>query len=181
VPNKKNLLFISSHLPSDKIPQAGQKIALDTLKKYSAEYNVFLVSFYNNFEEKYLDKSTYGFCQEAYFYHISSFKKLVSIVTNISSPLKSVVRADGDAEIKIAELQARINFDVVHFYFTEAAFYLKFFENTPVHTIITQIDVCYQAIDRKRRVSTMFSRFLYDFEYKRQKNGNWTFLINLTL
>ena len=167
--DKKNLLFISSHLPSEKIPQAGQKIALDILRNHSDEYNVFLVSFYNNFEKKYLDKKTYEFCRETYLFHISNLNKLMAIATHISSPLKSVVRVHKKAENKIAELQSRINFDVVHFYFTEASYYLKLFNNSPTHSIITQIDVCYQAIDRKRKVAPIFSKFLYDFEYKRQK------------
>ena len=162
-------MFISSHLPSAKIPQAGQKLALDILKGYSDDYNVFLLSFYNDFEGKYLDEKKYGFCQESYFYRMSALDKVVSIVSNVASPLKSVVRANAAAEIKIMELQSRIEFDVVHFYFTEAAYYLKLFENKAVQTVITQIDVCYQAIDRKRKVANLFVKLLYDFEYNRQK------------
>ena len=67
--NKENLLFISSHLPSNIVPQAGHKIAYKNLIEYTKRYNVYLISFFNKQEAKYIRTTDFGICIEKHFYY----------------------------------------------------------------------------------------------------------------
>ena len=51
----KNVLFLSAHLPSKDVPQAGQRIAFDNLQSYSSDYNIYLFSYINEAEKPFFD------------------------------------------------------------------------------------------------------------------------------
>lgn len=165
---KSNLLFISAHLPSMQVPQAGQKIAYQTLKRYAERYNVYLLSFYNEVEKTYANSTELNFCTEIHLYGVTALSRVFSALTNISLPLRASVRASGKVRKRIAELQRTIGFEAVHFEFTAAACYLKEF-GPAVQKVITEHDLTYQSVERKRNQSGGLARFFYNLEYMRQK------------
>lgn len=164
----KNLLFISSHLPSDGIPQAGQKIALDLLNEYAESYNVYLIAFTNRLEKPYVDASIYGSCREVAFFYVTKLDKIKSILLNILLPINASVRSHSEAKKTILNLHKKVRFDVVHFEFTSAAYYANCFDLETINTTITEHDIIYQRIERKINTANSFYKFLYKYEYKRQ-------------
>lgn len=167
--NKKmNLLFISSHLPSIKVPQAGQKIAYQMLQHYAERYNVYLVSFYNEIEKKFASSSDLDFCIQYHLFEVSTSSRFFSVLTNILLPFRASARANRSVTKLIAELQRTISFDVAHFEFTSAAYYLDKI-SPPTHKVITEHDITFQSFDRKKSAATGLSKLFYNLEFLRQK------------
>lgn len=165
---KGNLLFVSAHLPALKVPQAGQKIAYHRLKRYAEQYNVYLVTFVNEVEKAHLDSSDLAFCAERHIFPVSTACRVASALRNLFLPLRVSARASRAAARVIEELQGRVSFEVAHFEFTAAAQYLTALSQ-PAHTVITEHDVTFQSLERKRAVAKAVSRLLYGVEYARQK------------
>lgn len=165
---KANLLFVSAHLPSLKVPQAGQKIAYHRLKSYAEQYNVYLVSFVNEVEKAHLDSADLAFCAERHLFEISAAGRVAAGLNNIALPLRVSARANRTAVRLIEELQRRVTFEVAHFEFTAAAQYLTALSQ-PAHTVIAEHDVTFQSWERKRAASKGVARLLYGVEYDRQK------------
>ncbi len=166
--NKKNLLFISSHLPSIKVPQAGQKIAYQQLQNYAVQYNVYLVAFYNEIEKEFANSNELDFCTQHHLFEVSASSRMLATLTNILLPLRASVRANNEARKLIIDLQSSVCFDVAHFEFTSAAYYLDTISQS-AHKIITEHDITFQSLERKKSASKGLSRFFYNLEYIRQK------------
>ena len=124
---KGNLLFVSAHLPSMNVPQAGQKIAYQLLKQYAELYHVYVVSFYNEVEKEQAQTGELDFCEQTHLFEVTRARRILSAVTNVHMPLRAAVRVNRAAITLIAELQRTVRFDVAHFEFTSAAFYLSVF------------------------------------------------------
>lgn len=165
---KGNLLFVSAHLPSLKVPQAGQKTAYHVLRRYAEQYNVYLVAFVNEVEKPYLNSADLAFCAQHHLFEVCTAGRLFSALTNITLPLRVAARANRAAARLIVELQRSISFEVAHFEFTSAAQYLSGFTQL-AHTVIAEHDLTFQALERKRSASRGVSRLLYALECARQK------------
>jgi polysaccharide biosynthesis protein PslH len=164
----KNLLFISSHLPSMKVPQAGQKIAYAALRKYSLDFNVYLVSFFNEIEKSCLDTGEREFCKAVHLFEVTNRDRVLSAILNLLLPVRVAVRADYRVRRLLSKLTGEIDFDAVHFEFTSAAYYLRHVPTNATKTI-TEHDVTYQSIERKWNLAKMPARLFYRIEYERQK------------
>ncbi|MBI5100168.1 MAG: glycosyltransferase [Nitrospirae bacterium] len=164
----KNLLFITAHYPSFSVPQAGQKITQNILEGYAKHYNIYLVAFYNEAEEKFINEDNAGLCKYIYLSRISSFRRIVSIISHIVLPIKASVRASSKVKKILQELQREVKFDLAHFEFTSAAYYMKWIKND-VKKVITEHDVTYQALERKTKQASKLARVFYNLEYIRQK------------
>ena len=165
---KGNLLFVSAHLPSLKVPQAGQKTAYHVLRRYAEQYNVYLIAFVNEVEKPYVNSADLAFCAQHHLFEVSTAGRVLSALSNITLPLRVAARANRAAYQLIADLQRRISFEVAHFEFTAAACYLSAFTQ-PAHTIVAEHDLTFQALERKRSAATGVSRLWYGLEYARQK------------
>jgi glycosyltransferase involved in cell wall biosynthesis len=165
--NRKNLLFISSHLPSLKVPQAGQKIAYSALKEYSREFTVYLVSFYNEIEQGFLNSGELDFCEEVHLFKVSRRERLLGVLANPLLPVRVAARESGKVHALLARLVGEVDFEGVHFEFTSAAAYLG---DVPkqARKIITEHDVTYQSLERRYRLGGLFGIW-YRFEHLRQK------------
>jgi glycosyltransferase involved in cell wall biosynthesis len=168
VPVKENLLFVSAHLPSADVPQAGQKIARETLCEYTKTYNVHLVSFYNEVESDHADPASFPGCAGAWLFPVSRLTRLRSFVSNIRLPLRGAVRANVAAVARIRQLLAERTFSVVHLEYTAALYYLHLVP-PGVRTVVTEHDITYQGLERRWRQAGGVAKLLYRAEYLRQR------------
>ena len=151
-----------------KVPQAGQKIAYQMLQHYAEQYNVYLVSFYNEIEKEFANSSELDFCTQHHLFEVSAVSRVLSALSNLMLPLRASVRANTTARKLIAELQRTLSFDVAHFEFTSAAYYLPTISQT-THKIITEHDITFQSLERKRCAASGFIKLFYNLECIRQK------------
>jgi len=165
---KQSLLFISTQLPSKKMPQAGHKIAYSNLEAYSKRYDIYLISSVNEREMKFIERENFKFCKETYFYSVDNYARAFSALVNPAQPLHSAVKVNREAKEEIIKLQKTVKFDVVHFEFTASASYTDCIHQ-PARKIFVEHDISYQGIRRKMQITNGIKRFLYFLEYHRQK------------
>ncbi len=165
---KENLVYITSHLPSYRVPQAGHKTARMILEVYAKQYNIYLFCFVNSEERNYLKKEDFSFCRAARFINISHFSRLLSILKHPFLPLNTAMRASLKLAYEIKILQRKISLQRSHFEFTASAYYMDFIEKECKKSV-SEHDITYQAYERKVKISSGLKKLFYSFEYKRQK------------
>ncbi len=166
--DKKNLLYISAHLPSYKVPQAGQKTARDILESYKDEYNIYFITFVNEIENKYFDKEDFKFCMETYHFKVDNIKRFIGLIKNLFFPLNTVFRANLQVVKIVKDLQNRIKFDLIHFEYTSSAYYIDFIHQNCLK-VISEHDITYQSSERKYLLSKGINKIFLKMEYLRQK------------
>ncbi len=165
---KPDLLFISTHLPSLRVPQAGHKTAYSILSGMSIDYNITAIFFMNDLEKRYFCRDDYSFCREFMIFPVSLFSRIRGIIMHPALPLRAASRADMKAAGKIRELYEKIKFGAVHFEFTAAGFYRQFITGK-VTASYSEHDLTYQSYERKKAAKKGLMRLLYSIEYRRQK------------
>lgn len=165
----KILLFISAHLPSDKVPQAGQKIALERIQEYSEEgYTIFLLAFVNEVEQDYLQLTNFKNMASVKLICINTSTRLKSICLHPLLPYRVASRYSTEAEKWIKQIVKDNKIDLIHFEFTTATFYYKLFESN-IYKIVVEHDILFQSFERKYRHSNPLKSILMLLEMKRQK------------
>lgn len=102
---KKEIIFISMHLPEPGIPEAGQKLAYNRLTGFLNEgHIVHLISFVNNREIKYLEYHKYEACASVNIIPITNIKRIKNILSSLKLPINIAARCDK----KITELVKKI-------------------------------------------------------------------------
>ncbi|MCL2894650.1 glycosyltransferase [Brenneria tiliae] len=92
---EKEILFITMHLPSPDVPEAGQKLVYSRLMKFIAENKkVHLVSFINERELSYLDYSVYEKCSSINFFKLKNINRLCNFLRKPWLPISIAVRND---------------------------------------------------------------------------------------
>ena len=172
---KPNLLFISSHMPSLRVPQAGHKTAFVNLQAYAKDYSIYLVAFVNEKEEPYLDPQHLSFCQEVHLFDLNLFGRVVSILLHPFLPVKIGSRANKKVEGRVRELISRISFKMVHTEYTASAYYLRWVK-PGTRTICSEHDVTYQVVERRKQSMGPLFRLLNAYEYGRQRRWELNFL-----
>lgn len=166
--NKPNALVISSHIPSMKIPEAGQKIAWHFLNELSKTHNVFLIAFQNSFERSYAIADELSFCKDLKIIEQSSYKKLFNILFNPFFPFRVATRKSKNVERLIKEYISIYQFDKIHFEFTTSMVYADLFDSSSFLQV-TEHDITYQSYFRKYKESFWIKKLFYKFEYYRFK------------
>ena len=166
---KKNILVISSHMPSLKIPQAGQKIALSFFQGLSKTHNVYLIAFRNNFEKMHSSTNELEFCKEVHLIEQSLLGKIVNILLHPFLPLRVATRKNKAVENLIKNYINLLQIDKVHFEFTSSMLYADLFDYKNVFLQTTAHDVTFQSYYRKYQQSSGLKRFMYKIEYLRFK------------
>jgi len=166
---KKKLLFISSHLPSNQVPQAGQKIANEKIKQFSDEYDVHLVAFYNETEEPYVSEYSNEYCTSIKLYKVTLLSRIIGIFLKILMPVRTSSRYNLSANKYIKLLSSDEGFCQIHFEFTSSLVYLKTVLNSGKLLTVTEHDLTYQSFERKVLNKKGFLRFLLKIESIRQK------------
>lgn len=167
--NKPNIIVISSHMPSLKIPQAGQKIALSFFKELSKTHNVYLIAFRNNFEKIHSSINEVDFCKEVHIIEQSLLDKVINIFLHPFLPLRVATRKNKAVENLIKNYINLLQIDKVHFEFTSSMLYADLFDYKNVFLQTTAHDVTFQSYYRKYQQSFGFKKLMYKFEYLRFK------------
>jgi glycosyltransferase involved in cell wall biosynthesis len=165
---KENLLYISSHLPSYRVPQAGHKTARMILEEYAAGYDIYFYCFLNSEESRYFREEEFLFCKSACFIKIGQLARIISILRRPFLPINTAMRASSKIIREIKAVQEKISFGKAHFEFTACAYYINFI-GREIKKIVSEHDLTYQAYERKGRLSVGLKKLIYGFEYKRQK------------
>jgi len=161
---KKELLFLSAHLPSNKYPQAGHKIAYKKLYDLSKIYDIHLVCFINKDEKKYYYSEDYKFCKSVKIVFIRNGLRLLNSVSNLLLPVKLGIRANRGIKnycISMAQINS------IHFEYEEMICYLNAF-NAEAYSSITIHDVLSQGVSRKfTNTKNLIRKLFYYVEWKR--------------
>ena len=162
------LLFISAHLPSREVPQAGQRVAYDRVRELAQRFDVTLVSFFNEAEAPYAQRYAMPECRQVALFPVSRWSRLLAVLTHPLLPIRATVRMDGAATRHIRSLLARERFAAVHCEFTAAAAYLNLI-GPGVRTSVTEIDLTYQLFERQGALVGGLAGLVLRSEAGRQK------------
>jgi polysaccharide biosynthesis protein PslH len=147
------ILFISAHAPTEKYPQAGQKIALHYLKNYLDAATVDVIVIANQIEIDTAEDLRQKCGTHLYTYPISKFNKISSCFTNFNTPLKFATRKQTKVLQKLQKLLTTNTYKIIHFEYSHAAVYLDLIQSqidpNLTQTVISIHDIVSQSFLRK--------------------------------
>lgn len=172
------VIFISMHLPSLNVPEAGQKIAYDNLMEFiSKGKNVILISFYNDLEEKYLDKELYALCSEVYLFKVSLFSRLIGVLKNFTIPSVVAYRMDVRVNSLIKKQLRKFPDALVHVEYEQGAEYIpkSCINNSVVfHDVISQSFFRFYDLEKNP-----IKKYFLKIKYLNVKNWEKSILKNI--
>lgn len=159
------LLYISAHVPSMLIPQAGHKTSYKNLENLSKRFSVDAIFFSNKMENKYIEKTDYKKLNINIIKikYLSFINKLVNILRNPSVPIKYGSRLDNEIIRFINKIDEK--YDVIFFEFSHSASILKKLNKKFKKTIVSIHDIYsnYQS-------SEIFKKLLFSRSNKYELN-----------
>jgi len=166
--NKPKAIFVSAHLPTLKIPVAGQKIAYNNLKKVSEKYDVILISFINDIENKYFDSSMYSICYKTHFIHIRKRNRIKSILFCPYEPIRVSPRHLPEIVTLIKSYIQEFSIELFHAEYTAAMSYVGLFSDNVTKEVVEH-DIVYQSFERYCQNKTFPIKLFYCIEARKQK------------
>lgn len=164
----EKLIFLSMHLPSRKVPEAGQAICFNNLQKYiKSGKDVYLISIYNNEEEKYIDSNDYSECKEFFLFKVTNFSRLKSFILKPFLPSIVGFRYLKDVADKVEYFLRKYPDALLHIEYEQGILYIPSWHKKScvvLHDIISQ----------------SYSRF-FDLEYNLIKKNIIKFMLNSIL
>jgi glycosyltransferase involved in cell wall biosynthesis len=159
------------------VPEAGQKTARMILEDYSRHYEITLVCFYNSSEEPYLRKEDFSFCRQTFFYKVSKLSRILGILFHPFLPINEAFRTHIAAERRVRKILQTDNFEALHAEFTACGYYFRYAKKG-LRKIISEHDVTYQALERKKNSAPGLKKLFFIFEYWRQKRSELRHLMD---
>lgn len=160
----KDVIFLSMHLPSARVPEAGQNICLNNLNNYiKNKKNVYLISFYNENEEQYIDELDYSGCQEFKLYKINNLTRLKGLFLKPFLPPVVAFRYSRDVEKKIIFYLKKYPKALLHIEYMQGVIYNPIWHrntNLVLHDIISQSYFRYFDLE-KNKFKKYFFKFLF--------------------
>lgn len=166
---KEHILFVSAHLPSKRIPEAGQRNAYNNLLEYSKQYRVHLISFVNNLERQFVNKSELSFCDTVDYSIVNDITRILGMVIHPHLPIDSAARTFPCIGKLLAKQVTLYKPVLVHFEYTACAYYLPFVRTVP-RVILSERDVTFQRIERKADRGRGIGSVLLRLEARRQRS-----------
>lgn len=159
------MIFLSMHLPSLDVPEAGQKICYKHLLEALQTKPVHLVSLVNEKEIDYI--SPFEQCVSSTFYEITNTQRLINLICNPLLPLDVSVRCDRRVLYKIKEILNNDNDSEVFIEYAQGAFFLPKI-NRKIKSTVVFHDVISQSVRRRYESSKKFSlkRLFYRLQLK---------------
>lgn len=170
-----NILYISAHLPSSSIPQAGHKTAFAHLMEYTRDNNVYALVFMNEKEKPYLKMDEFADCKEVHIVPIGWWSRVVHAASHPLLPVKVSSRASWHAKQIIADILGRLHIELAHFEFTAAGVFQPLVGSN-VKQVFSEHDVGYQASERRAQRARGLTRLVLSIEARRQKEWELTIL-----
>ncbi len=148
------ILFISAHAPTEKYPQAGQKIALNHLQQYiksSATVDVIVIA--NQIEIDAAEDLRQKCDTHLYTYPLNKLNKISSCLLHPNTPLKFATRKQPQVLHQLQKLLTTNTYEIIHFEYSHAAVYLDFIQSqinpNVTQTVISIHDIVTQSFLRK--------------------------------
>jgi len=167
---RPSLIFLSMHLPSENVPEAGQKICFHHLKTLSHDYDVHLISCVNTKEFSYLRSEDFSFCSSTYFVPVTRRTRLANLLRNVTLPYQVAVRRDPAILSAVSRL-AQEGVSAIHIEYEHGAFVLDDVKGLTYRTVVFH-DVISQSADRRARLAKGFLRKVY-FGIQARLARNW--------
>lgn len=114
----KKILFVTMHLPSVSVPEAGQKLAYSRLCSLSEKNNakdIDLISIYNEREECYINLADYQRLNSTNLLKITNIRRLINFLSNCYLPVNIAAKTDS----RIKSLVKRNTYDYIHIEFEQ--------------------------------------------------------------
>lgn len=165
------MIYFSSHLPSNAVPEAGQKICYRHLNSLSKNNIVHLVSFFNQMEKQFVDVENFSFCNSVFLIEITNVRRIWNLLCNFFLPLEVAVRSDARVLRIISNLLSSNSEREIFIEYEQAAFIIPGIPGDVRCTVVFH-DVISQSIQRRLESSRKFTlkRFYYRYELKRILN-----------
>ncbi|HDC4344242.1 TPA: glycosyltransferase [Klebsiella quasipneumoniae subsp. similipneumoniae] len=160
------LVFLSMHLPSPDVPQAGQKLAYERLVKLSQVYEVHLISFVNELEGEYFKPELYSKCKSRYFFKLSKWSRLLNVICNISKPSIISLRTDFRVKSKIEEILSQYPGAHIHIEYEQGGVYIT----NKMHGNVSLVfhDVISQSLERfAKQEDISLKKFFFTHQYEK--------------
>jgi GT2 family glycosyltransferase/glycosyltransferase involved in cell wall biosynthesis len=167
--HRPRLLFLSAHLPSPNVPQAGQKIAFRNLKLLARDYDVYLIACVNEIESTAVTLDCERLCKEVIVCPINFTSRLKGILLKPWLPLFVAARNLSSIRAKVSQLLSCHSFERLHVEWTQMALYASSARNIPYKTILEH-DVAFQSYERKARNASLPSKLFFYLEFRRLKS-----------
>lgn len=146
------MIFISTHLPSMMVPEAGQKICHKHLQENCRKAEVSLISFFNEKESKYLEKTNFSNCKSVELIKIYNKNRAINLIRNFFLPVEIAVRADHRLTRCINKKIKDSNGKDLEFFieYAQAAFFIPKIKSPQKHkyTVVFH-DIISQSIARR--------------------------------
>lgn len=147
------ILFISAHAPTEKYPQAGQKIAFNHLQQYLTSSAIDVIVIANQIEIDAAEDLRQKCNNHLYTYPIHKLNKISSCLLHPNTPLKFATRKQPQVLHKLQQLLATNTYEIIHFEYSHAAVYLDFIQTqinpNLTQTVISIHDIVTQSFLRK--------------------------------
>lgn len=170
---KKKMLFVSMHLPSLNVPEAGQKISYNKLKEYANIYDVKLVSLFNEMESKFYNDGEFLFCSSINLFKITNYHRIINLIGNLYLPYYYAIRNDRRIKKIICEFIKNNPDGIVHIEYENGLYLIP--KQCKLEKRIVLHDVISQSILRFIEGEKSFFKkialiFLYRWVCKSEKN-----------
>lgn len=160
----KKILFVTMHLPSVSVPEAGQKLAYSRLCSLSEKNNskdIDLIAIYNEREESYINLADYQRLNSTNLLKITNVRRLINFLSNFYLPVNIAAKTDS----RIKSLVKCKEYDYIHIEFEQGI------SNIPVELWskcnLVLHDVLSQSLYRFYiREKSFFKKIIYYFRYK---------------
>lgn len=166
------MIFFSTHLPSNSVPEAGQKICNRHLQDLTKVKNVHLVSFVNEMEDNFVDERQFEFCASTHLIRISNARRLWNLFFNLLLPAQLAVRADRRA-LDIINNLLEVDPDQEIFLEYEQAAVILPRINKRIKSTVVFHDVISQSIQRRIESLEGFSLKRIYYRYQLKLIVNW--------
>ena len=165
-----NTLHIISHLPSDKIPIAGQILSYNWMVNSKESKQSYVVVVCNEGELDFVQKNLNNLCGKLEIYTHTRNSKILNTLKNISIPYYFANRLSEQVIRRINELVETYQFKRVRYEFTSSyGFYFKIQNVENIQHEFIAHDVSFQALFRKYKSLKGLKKLFYFFEYIRVK------------
>ena len=165
-----NTLHIVGHLPSNKIPIAGQIISYNWLLNSKESKCKYLLVLCNNRELEYKQDLLNELCGELEIIPISRNKKFLNFLLNINQPYLTANRISANVKKRIHLIIKQYAIKKVVYEFTSTYGYYLYLKNTkPLEHSFIAHDISFQALHRKYKKFKWIKKLFYYFEYRRVK------------
>ncbi|PKX81228.1 glycosyltransferase [Pectobacterium peruviense] len=148
---EKKIVFISMHLPSPNVPEAGQKLAYKRLMNFlNKNSEVHLISFVNEREKIHVDYSLYEKCSSIKLIYLNNKNRFLNILNKPWLPFPMAIRNDRRVKEYLASI-INDNMDI-HIEYEQGAIFIPI--DLLSKTTVVFHDVISQSFERYSKGSS---------------------------